>query len=237
MDDLEFRRALFADPQSKDPALQAAKNVTPARQKISQEMDKLDHQIAVALNVDVPDDLSDRLILRQSLVSHQQNKRKSRIHLALAASIALVVGLSVNTLLFSTAHTNLGDYALAHTYHEAEYFSNSDQANVTLASLNEKMASFNGSFTSTMGEILFADYCRFDGMKSLHLVFKGNNSPVNVYVVPENEQLKFSANFSDQQLQGQSMSFAGRNIIIVGDKSEPLRQWQQNISDNVQWSI
>ncbi len=236
MDDLEFRRALFADPTSNDPALQKAKNSSPARQKVSQEMDKLDQQIASALNVDVPDDLCDRLILRQTLASHQQNKRKTRIHLALAASVALVIGLSVNVLMFSNAYTNIADYALAHTYHEADHFSNEEQTLVSLASLNDKMASFDGSFSQDMGELLFADYCRFDGMKSLHLVYRGLSQPVNVYIVPDSEHLQFSANFSDKNLKGQTIKFNGKNIIVVGDKSEPLKQWQETISNNVQWS-
>ncbi|WP_440875533.1 DUF3379 family protein [Thalassotalea sp. PLHSN55] len=237
MDDLEFRRRLFAEPQSKDADLQQAKQSSASRQKISQEMEALDNQIAAALNVDVPSDLSERLILRQTLASHQHNKRKSRIHLALAASVALVVGLSVNTFMFSSAHNNLGDYALAHTYHEVDHFTNNDIANVSLTSLNEKMASFGGSFTNTMGELIFADFCRFDGMKSLHLIFKGEHSPVNVYVVPENEDMRFIANFSDQQFKGQSIKYQGRNVIIVGDKAESLGQWQNTIDSNIQWSI
>lgn len=237
MDDLEFRRRLFAEPNAKDGEFEQAKNESEDRQKLSADIDKLDNHIAQALNMPVPDDLCDRLILRQTLASHQQTKKKSRVHLALAASVTIAVGVAFNFLQFSSAYNNLGDYALAHTYHEVGYFSNSDEADVTLASLNNKMASFDGSFTDKMGDLIFADYCRFDGMKSLHLVFRGESSPVNVYIVPQNEDLAFSKRFSDKNLSGKSISFKDKNIIIVGDHKEPLEQWKEVITSNLQWSI
>lgn len=237
MDDLEFRRRLFAEPNAKDNEFEQAKNMSDERRNLATDIDKLDNHIAQALDVPVPSDLCDRLILRQTLASHQQTKKNSRVHLALAASVTIAVGVAFSFLQFSSAYNNLGDYALAHTYHEVDYFSNADEADVTLASLNKKMASFDGSFTDKMGDLMFADYCRFDGMKSLHLVFRGESSPVNVYVVPHNEDLAFSQRFSDKNLSGKSMSFKDKNIIIVGDHKEPLEEWKDVIRRNIQWSI
>lgn len=235
MDDLEFRRFLLAEPNSKDEKFEQAKNESPERAKQARDAEILDFELAQALNVDVPEGLCEKLILRQTLASHQHKKKRSRAHLALAASVALVMGISYN-FMFSSAHNNIGDYALAHVYHEAEYFTNNDASNVSLASLNSKMASFNGSFTSTLGDLIFADYCRFDGMKSLHLVLRGEKSPVNVFIVPDNEQLSFSPTFSDQVLSGETLGFKGKNVIIVGDKSESLDYWRTTIKNNIQFS-
>jgi len=237
MDDLQFRRTIYAAPKSQDEALLAALQADPAKKQFAQELNQLDDKIAQALNIPVPDDLSDKLILRQTLASHQVQKRKKRFHLALAASVAITAGLLVNFTLFSSAHSNLGDYALAHVYHEQGDFSNSDTARVDLTSLNKKMAAFNGSFTSSVGQLLSADYCRFDGMKSLHLVFQGKTSPVTVFVVPKNEQLSFSDSFSDSKLIGQSAAFDKANVIVVGDKNEPLSTWQEKLGNNISWSI
>ncbi len=236
MDDLLFRRNIYADPKTTDSDVQSAKNADPAKQKFAQEIEQLDQQIFTALNVSVPEDLSEKLILRQSLASHQQQKKSSRIKLALAASVAFAIGLTVNQLQFSHAYDSVGDYAIAHTAHEAQYFTNDGEANVTLASLNKKMASFNGSFSEDLGELMMAEFCRFDGMKSLHLVFRGQSSPVNVYIVPENEHLAFSKKFSNKELNGVVNNFKNSQIIVVGDKKEPLNVWQQRINQNVRWS-
>ena len=236
MDDLLFRRNIYADPKTTDPDVISAKKSDPAKQKFAQEIEQLDEHILAALNVSIPEELSEKLILRQTLASHQQQKKSSRIKLALAASVAFAVGLTVNHLQFSHAYSSVGDYAIAHTNHEAHYFNNNTEAKVTLASLNKKMASFNGSFSDGLGELMMADFCRFDGMKSLHLVLKGQTSPVNIYIVPANEHLAFMKEFANGELNGVANDYKNSRIIVVGDKQEPLIQWQKKIRDNVRWS-
>ncbi len=236
MDDLQFRRSIYADPNTSDEAIRAAKHSDPAKRKFAEEIEQLDQKIAQALAIEVPDDLGEKLILRQSLASHQQQKKASRIKLALAASVTLAVGLVVHQLQFSHAYNSIGDYAIAHTNHEAHYFSNQGEAKVTLAALNKKMAAFNGSFTEQLGELLMAEYCRFDGTKSLHIVLKGKTSPVNVFIVPNNAYLAVNKQFSDQQHNGLVDQFKDSNIIVVGDKQEPLKQWQEKINHTVRWS-
>jgi len=237
MDDLQFRRAIYADPNNQDAETIAAQQQDPSKKQFAKEISQLDEKIKQALHVPVPDDLCNKLILRQTLANHQVHKRKTRVHLALAASVAIVGGLMLNFIQFSSAYTNLGDYALAHVYHEQGSFENNASNQVTLASLNKKMAAFDGSFSKALGNLISADYCRFDGMKSLHLVYQGKTSPVTVFVVPKNDQLNFDSDFNDKQLFGSSLEFSHSNIIVVADKNESLDQWQQSISDTVNWSI
>jgi hypothetical protein len=237
MDDLQFRRRIYADPNTRDEDMLAAIHSDPAKQNFTQELESLDSKLFQALNIELPVGLSDKLILRQTMASHQEQKRKSRVRLALAASVAFVMGLTINFMQFSNAYNNLGDYAIAHIAHEEGHFSNTSTANVSLASLNDKMATFNASFTDSIGKLMFANYCRFDGMKSLHLVFQGTTSMVTVFIVPNNEELKFTADFSTEKLIGKSQHFKNNNIIVVADKSESLTQWQTAIDKNISWSI
>jgi len=237
MDDLEFRRNIYAAPSRQDKDIIAAQKADPAKKKLAQELCQFDEKLKQAMKVPVPDDLCHKLLLRQTLASHQQEKRKTRFHLALAASVAIVAGLVVNYLQFSSSYTNLGDYALAHVYHEANYFSNNDNTRISLTSLNKKMTTFNGNFNEPMGELISADYCRFDGMKSLHLVFQGLTDTVTVFIVPKAEHLAFADKFSDDKLQGESLSFEHANVLVVADKNESLSQWQNVINDNITWSI
>ena len=237
MDDLQFRRSIIADPKGRDVEAKKAIKNDPAKQKFAQEIDALDDKIAQAMNIPVPDDLYNKLILRQTMASHQQQKSKTRVRLAMAASVAFVMGLTINFMMFSNTYKNLGDYAIAHVNHEAAHFSNNDKPTVTLASLNEKMTAFKGSFDSTFGTLIFADYCRFDGSKSLHLVFQGQSSPVNIFILPDDENMEFIASFANDKLQGKSLHFNHSNIIVVGDKKEPIKQWQERVSNNITWAI
>ena len=237
MDDLQYRRSIYADPTSQAEDIIAAQNADPAKKRLAHELYLFDEQLKEAMSIPVPDDLCNKLLLRQTLASHQQDKRKSRVHLALAASVAIVAGLVVNYLQFSNSYTNLGDYALAHVYHEEDKFFNSDNNRVNLDTLNKKMASFNGSFNQSLGQLISADYCRFDGMKSLHLVYQGLTDTVAVFIVPKKEHLAFTDKFSDNKLQGESLGFKDANILVVADKNESLEVWQRAISDNITWSI
>lgn len=237
MDDLQIRRCILADPKSRDEAILNALKSDPTKEKFAKEVEALDFEIARAMCIPTPDDLANKLILRQTLASHQQQKSKKRIRLAMAASVAFVMGLSINFMMFSNSYKNLGDYAIAHVNHEAEHFSNNDLSSVTLASLNEKMAVFNGSFNSTLGTLIFADYCRFDGNKSLHLVFQGQASPVNMFILPNDKDIEFIASFANDKLQGRSLHFNHSNIIVVGDKKEPIEQWRERVNQNISWSI
>ena len=237
MDDLQFRRSIYADPNNLSDESIAAMQADPSKKQFAQDIKQLDDKIAQAMNIPVPDDLVNKLILRQTLASHQQNKRKKRVHLALAASLAITAGFIVNLVSFSSSYDDLGDYALAHVHHEESLLANNDAEQVSLTSLNEKMASFDGNAEHPLGKLLFADYCRFDGMKSLHLVFKGKSNPVTVFIVPKNDHLTFNANFRDENFYGESLSFKKANVIVVADKDESLPQWKKNINDNINWSL
>ena len=99
------------------------------------------------------------------------------------------------------------------------------------------MSSFDGQFSDEFGELIAANFCRFDGLKSLHLVFKGQSSPVNIFIVPNNDYLNASDYFENSKMQGLVNNFANNKIIIVGDKREPLKDWQEQINKKVRWSV
>ncbi|WP_448563891.1 DUF3379 family protein [Thalassotalea ganghwensis] len=236
MDDLQFRRSIYADPNNQDKELLAAMSADPKKQRFTQELQQLDRDITDALEVPVPEGLKEKLLLKQSLESHQQHKRKSRVYMAMAASVVMALGVTFNTMHYSHAYNSVADYAIAHTNHEAQHFLNSDENRVSLVSLNQKMASFNGHFSENPGELIAANFCRFDGMESLHLVFKGKSSPVNIYIVPNAAHLSFKAYFTDQQLQGMVKNYNQSNVIVVGDKEEPIEHWQQKLNQQLRWS-
>jgi len=237
MDDLQFRRSIYADPKTQDSNVLEAKKTDPAKKQFAQSIEKLDQKIYQAMNIDVPDDLYNKLILRQTLASHQQQKRKNRIQLAMAASVAFVIGLSFNFMQGSNSYNNLSDYALAHVAHEAPMFSNNSNAQITLASVNTKMMAFNGHFTQPLGKLISASNCDFGGINVLHLVYQGKDQPVTVFVMPPNSNLNFESNFSNGKLYGEAQQYNNASIIVVGDKNEPLKQWETNIRKNITWSI
>jgi hypothetical protein len=237
MDDLQFRRILYAEPNCKDADVLTAKAQDPAKQQFAQEVERLEQKIATVVNVPVPDELASKLILKQVMLSHQQQKRKNRLQLAMAASVAFALGLTFNLMQASSAYTSIGDYALAHAHHEQVFFNNDQPANISLASLNEKMLPFQGQFTSDIGPLISVSRCDFGNINALHLTYQGKYQPVTILVIPSNTKLPMHSKFTDQTLHGIASTFEHAEVIIVADKAEPLEHWQQNLANNIKWSI
>lgn len=237
MDDLEFRRRLYCDPNSQDQDIINAINTDNKRKDFSENLKTLDSHIAKALNVEVPENLAEQLILRQSLHSHQQTKKKSRVHLAMAASVAFAVGIGVSFINSSPAYSNVADYSLAHYHHEADNFSKQGRAQYSLASFNEDVSSLNVGFKEKLGKLISIDDCYFDGMDSIHMVFEGKYDNVTVFLVPKSTHLKFTEQFGDDSVIGITHQYHQGDVIIMGNKKEPLQQWQQKIDQTIEWSI
>ena len=241
MDELEFRRFLLSNPQPEDAKdiarINQAIEQDSSKEKFAQNIYQMEDKITSALNIDVPEGLYDKLILRQTLSSHHEKKSKTRIQFALAASITLTLGLLLNFMQFSPAYNTLGEYALAHIYHEDGHFDNASTTRVDLGTLNEKMAAFGGKFTKSLGKLISADYCRFDATKSLHLVFQGKSNPVTVFIVPKKDGVRFESSFGDSRYSGISQDHDENNIIVVSDDDESLQQWQNVINKSINWRV
>ncbi|WP_018690759.1 DUF3379 family protein [Algicola sagamiensis] len=234
MDDLEFRRQLFADPDAPD-VKDVAKN-DPAKQKSLQEAQALNAKIHDALNIDVPENLEQRLILRQTLESHKVQQRKSRLHLAMAASIAFAVGLGINQWQFSPVYDSLSQQALAHVYHELDAVNTTgDDENYALGQVNAKLASFGGQFIKEPAKFTYANFCRFDSILSLHLIVQGEYGKVSLFVIPKEDSLPADGIFSDQRFQGDTLQSEKANVIIIGEKGEPIPKWKSRIQEDIRW--
>ena len=70
MDDLEFRRRIYADPKHQDSELKQAMLQDPAKRKFPEHMQQFDNQIEDALKIDVPVFGIDELFLALKVTSY-----------------------------------------------------------------------------------------------------------------------------------------------------------------------
>lgn len=236
MDDLQFRRSLYADPKSTDEELLKAIQEDPSKQSFVNDLELFEQSLKSALDVEVPDDLANKLLLRQTMADHTKQKKKYRIQLALAASVVFAIGITMNTFQFSNSSMTLSEHSLAHVHYEDGLFKNMASEEVTLDSVNKKLANFGGNFTNLVGNVISADFCRFGGIKSLHLVFQGENSPVTVFVIPHEDSLTVSNDFSDAKFNGKTIQYLQNNIVVITEKDESISHWQSEINKNIEWS-
>jgi hypothetical protein len=225
MDELSFRRTIYAEPNTTDPdIIQAAKN-DPAKQAFWDEVKAMDTQLAQAMNIAVPENFADKLILRQGMDEFTQKRRKRPWFVAMAASVAMVVGVSYMTLL--AGNNGLANDVFAHVSHE---YMNKEITmggqNITQEAINEKMATFNGALSEDIGDVVSANYCYLNTIKSLHMIIRGKTGLVNLFVVTDNKSKELEEDFSNDELIGTSFLLSSAKIIIVGDDREDVSQLQ-----------
>jgi hypothetical protein len=234
MDDLQFRRTIYADPDCSDKSVLDAAAHDAAKQEFWDELKKLDNSIVQASKVDVPAGLAQKLILKQTVEQHKVDRKRTKVHLALAASIAFAFGISV-TMLQQPA-IDLGEHALAHIYHEGDGFALKANGDVSLTQVNAKLASLGTQFTGKVGRIYFANFCNFDGLRSFHMVMQGEHGKVTVFVLPLDENQKPVEHFTDGKMYGETIETRQARFVIVGEEGKSLEGFKSKLQTNTTFS-
>lgn len=236
MDDLQFRRTIYADPNSADEDVKNAAREDANKHEFWNELKQLDVAIKHAAKVDVPEDLASKLILRQSLESHTTNKRKRRLHLAIAASVVFTFGVSF-TLWQQQNVVYLSEHALAHVYEEGGGYALKASGNIEIGKVNAQLASLGAEFKQSIGRILYANFCNFDGVRSYHMVMQDTNGEkVTVFVVPHTDRLTLEDSFGDGKMSGQMFNTNHASIVVVGEKETALEEVKFKLMQNMLFS-
>ena len=231
MNNTEFHQILLADPFSQHPALLAAMAQDAELQQFADELQQQQLELDDALQVPVPPMLAERLL---QIPQQQKTGRSWFTPLALAASIALVSVLGTQLYQVNYA-TDLGSHALAHVYHEHDYLQQHAQRQ-PLAAVNLKLADFSASLQDWQDEIIYARYCDFQGVRSLHLAVKTATGYATVFIVPKDAELGFSETFADEKYQGITLAMRNANVVVVSDSSADLQQLPQKIRQKLIFS-
>ena len=233
MDELTFRRRIYADPNDNGSDIQEACQQDKQKAKFKSEMQDFDQLLQASLDVKVPDNLSERILLGQSINEQRKLKRRHRIHLAMAASIIFAMGVTFQMIGVSPKYDTLGDHALAHLNAEIDHIP--DVATYTQSQLNVKLAHFGGEMVESIAPIKFANFCDFDGVTSLHLVMQSGDKDVTVFIVPNTSGLKASRAFSDMTYQGETIQTQTADMVVITDKSDSLKEWKQKLNKAIKW--
>lgn len=233
MDELEFRRRIYADPETTDSDVVEAAKADDNKRHFWNEQKQLDKQLKQALKVDVPEDLASKLIWQQSADEFTRYKRRSRWYLAMAASVAFTVGIALT--MWYHKPLSIGGQALAHMQ-----YADMEQAHsllpVDLNMVNAKLASFGASFNEMLDGVEVANYCHLSTVRSLHLIVDTPQGKMSVFVVPERGDVTVPSEFADKQYRGESLKLQRANVMIVGDRNADLSEMKEAVAKRIQFS-
>lgn len=226
MDELTFRRTIYAEPNTTDPdVIQAAKD-DPAKRAFWDEVKAMDTQLAQAMHIPIPENFAEKLILRQGMDEFTQKRQQRPWYVAMAASFALVAGISYMTLF--AGNNGLANDVFAHVSPEYMHKEISmSGSNVTQEAINKKMATFNGKLSDEIGEVVSANYCYLDTIKSLHMIVRGEKGLISLFVMPDSNSEELKEDFSNKELVGTSFLLKSAKIIIVGNDKEEVSHMQE----------
>ena len=233
MDELEFRRRIYADPETTDSDVVEAAKADESKRSFWNEQKQLDKQFKQALKVEVPDDLASKLIWQQSADEFTRYKRRSRWYVAMAASVAFTIGIGLT--MWYHQPLSIGGQALAHMqYAEMEHAHS--LLPVDLNMVNAKLASFGGSLSEMLDGVEVANYCHLSTVRSLHLIVNTPQGKMSVFVVPQRGDISVPSEFEDSQYHGESIKMRRANVMVVGDRGADLSEMKKAVSERIQFS-
>lgn len=237
MDDLEFRRRAYAEPDSKDSEFLDAKNSSDENTALVEELQAMDESMKQALHIQPPAELAERIKLQQTLNEHQHT-RKVWQYSSMAASIilvfAIVIGLSDVNRLASPPHNieSLASGFLQHIYEELDHLT--EQKNPSLSQLNEVLGRLGGKATGDLGQLNYLGSCNIAGVPGVHLVVQGEMGPVTIMLLPD-VPVSAQHRIIDERFNGIIQSAGNGSMAIVGEKGEGLEQVQSRLNEYIHW--
>ncbi len=233
MDELTFRRRIYADPHdSAEDIVETTKN-DPAKTKFKADLIEFDEKLKVAMETPVPDNLAEKILLNQSLNVKKEKSKLKKFNFAIAASFVLMVAFTFNLFNASAKHTMLVEHAIAHLQSEMDHIPTNQH--YSMSQLNAKLASFGGQLIENLGNIKFVSFCTFQGTRSLHIVMSDGDKEVTVFVLPKHSGLVAQGQFNNAKFDGQKLSSEQADLVIISSESSVTNEWKSRLNTAIKW--
>lgn len=248
MDDLEFKKHAYANSNDQTPEFLAAAQATPERSRLLQELQALDKRVTAAANsIAIPEGLAAKLrAIDANVVSITARKPVAKRYVAIAASLVAAFGLALSPGLFSArpsaADLQFHDDVLGHVHNEVSRFDLS-RDDVSFSQINavlerEAGGHFRDNDRIKQLHIKFANGCNIARSgRGAHIVLEGTKGSISVMMVHNNAPVSTTLDVNDSRFAGKIIPFGEGNLVIVGEKDEPLEAYESVISEAFEWSI
>ncbi|MEO7477619.1 MAG: DUF3379 family protein [Lysobacteraceae bacterium] len=217
MDCLEFRRRLGAEPSTRDPAMLAHREECTACAAAHVRAQHFEHELANALNVQVPANLAERVLLAQATGQRRQFVQRRRTVFALAASIVCAIGVGGVAWQQVDAHS-LPALSVAHMPGEIGTFQLTTpiSAQSVLAGFAKRHIELKGALPN---DTTYVQDCPVGSYKTVHLVSRVNGQPVAVLYFPNTHAAR--KDFKRNGWHGREVPLANGTLVMLTDRDGP----------------
>jgi hypothetical protein len=237
----DYREAISADPSESFDGGAVHVASCAACSEYRAEIRVLDDRIAAALAIRVPALTLPELPTIEdnanvvSLPVRKRGRFSAPSWIGIAAGLAIAAVLGFRFMADAPVYDSLADEVLAHLDHEPR----SLQATGTPVSertLNKVVRANIASMDDEIGLITYARTCVINGRKIPHLVIQGENGPVTLLLLPD-EEIKSAISLDGEGVNGVILPVGAGSIAIIGERGENMQRIEQRVVDSVEWSI
>lgn len=242
MNDLEFRQKLLQNPKHLDKNMVMYLEAYPEQKNWVKNLLEMEEQLHQTLEIDVPDDLHDRILMKNAFQYPVQNEvsswqKASAFVGSFAASVmvlAMVVWFwqaplnSTPALLAQTAPQNalsqsIVNHIIEHAQEAPEVMT--EYSKYDDSELHKLFTKVGATLNKPIDFMSFAGECDVDGHKGLHLVLQEEAGPVTIIVIP-GQHMDAMLAFQNSGFEGQMIPVKGAVVAVVGHSYEQLARAQ-----------
>lgn len=155
----------------------------------------------------------------------------------LPVAAVLLVALGLGFLFQPEVDPALAREILAHIQVEEPYFG--DGRILPANEVEARMAPVMGEQMPAAGataalSVTFAKDCLIAEKRSMHLVVKGEQGPVNLLMIPD-RVVERETDISDDRFDALMTPASGGTLVVVGNKREPIRRFRDQMASNLAW--
>ncbi len=231
MDDLEFYRQAYIDPNSDNEDFLAYQVKNYETQKFIDDLKHFDSDLKQAFNVTASEELAARLKLNQTFEQHAlQHKQKKQW--LWVASVMIFIGIlfSYDYLFIQSPNKNLSNRVLSHIYHELDHLQERKQR--SLFQVNSVLSSFGVTMDKIFVPINYLGSCNIGNTKGVHMVLEGKIGPITVLMLP-NDYMKSEYTFHDDRFNGVILPSVHGSVAVIGEKGESLKTLKEKLSQHL----
>lgn len=233
MNCMEFRRMLLTDPASSEPAFVEHRRSCPDCAEAVERSVHLERRLREAVNVEVPENLASRILLKQSFEAPARARwwRGARAY-ALAATVVLAVGLAALGVASHVEQRRLSEEFVA-LVNGAPYALAATER-VDRGQISEALRAAGVDLAESIGNVTFAGPCVIRGKISGHVVVQGRSAPVTVFLIKE-KLVDHRATIHSEQYRGVVVPAGTGTIAIVSAPGESLAHLEALVRAAVRW--
>jgi len=184
MDFSEFKRLLGAEPRSRDPEFQRARQSSPEFEAAAASAEGFETKLERAVMFPAPPGLLED-IMAVSQLAPESSQSKRWWPMALAASVLIAVGAAGLTWKMNPRFESVAEYVVYHYRHDGGKMETMAEGS-TASDVQAVLSELNVRATPALADIVgVIKYCPTPDGKGVHMVLNTQTGPVTVIYMPD----------------------------------------------------